>query len=416
MQFKIHLLINPQFLGDHNQALGIKTALEKQYGFKIIKIKEWNDSEDEALTSLNDELKSDTQSQNILICIGEHGLQALQKIKRHSNTKMLSIYASHQIFPNLKVTTDKIDILALPTHVIDAQFLQDISKPHLRLVQTVGVAHNFDGTELDKFYCAWQREFQPIQSSDHYIGVILGGDAPEPDGTMRYFTAKEAKALGTFLAKLSQENNNPFLLITNSPRTGKYNPESKEVQTVHMGGALDETSKALLEELKSHDIKNQFFDFIGGKPSAYKPILRALQKQNSIAVVTGDSTSMISEMGDLLASKPLYIVNVGSMNDAHKAHVHSVNQAGYAHLVNLNIDRNENQCMPPAKITNFSDGRKTAAESIAAEVSHYYLAQKAQQVNTFELRTRHAPIAGLLFYHEKQIINEGQQHFRNKFT
>ncbi len=53
MQYRIHLLINAKFLGDKNQALGIKTKLVKQYGSAITQIKEWNDSKDEELVNLN---------------------------------------------------------------------------------------------------------------------------------------------------------------------------------------------------------------------------------------------------------------------------------------------------------------------------------------------------------------------------
>ncbi len=183
-------------------------------------------------------------------------MQALQKIKRTSNSKILSVYASHQVFPELKDTIDSIDILALPVHVIDHQVSLELSKPNLRL----------------------------------------------------------------------------------------------------------------------------------------------------IPVVTGDSTSMVTEIADSLVGKALYVINAESMNASHEAHVQSVNQAGYAHLVNL-VEDQQYKVMPAAKVQ--SHNRESAADAIVKEINHY-LVQKTRslllqknQAKTFELGIKYVSTAGLLFTHHK---------------
>ncbi len=382
---RLHLLTNPTFLGEKNQALGIKTMLEKQYTLKIIETNAWDDSKNEELVALQALIDAESDTQHILIATGDHGLEALQKFKHSANKNVLSVYSSHQIFPELKKAASYIDIAALPTHVIDQQIRSELSALNLRLIETVGVAHNVSVAELDEAYSNWQKESKaPIVPSENYIGVILGGDAPEPNGTMRYFTAKEATQLAKYLVELSKQNNNATLLITNSPRTGKYDPITQKEQKVHTGETLDETSKALLNELHLHKdtVQHQFFDFVSGNKSAYKPILGALQKnQNSIAVVTGDSTSMVTEMTDSLIDKPLYIINVGSMNNSHKAHARSVNEAGYAHLVTLD---DKVHIVSPKENTLTKQKRVTAAESIAKTIGNSFLV-----VNT---RPQKAPV------------------------
>ena len=82
---KIHLLIHPKYLGDKNQALGIKTSLMKQLSSdpeEKMEIKEWDESQDDCFERLTKEFSTDYCSQHIMITIGDHGLRTLQQIRR----------------------------------------------------------------------------------------------------------------------------------------------------------------------------------------------------------------------------------------------------------------------------------------------------------------------------------------------
>ena len=229
-------------MGEKNQALGIKTMLEKQYAPKTIATKEWDDSKDEELVALQALIDTNTDMQHILIATGDHGLQALQQFKNAANKNVLSVYSSHQIFPELKKAASYIDVVALPTHVIDQQIRSELSAVNLRLIETIGVAHNINVGELDKAYSDWQKESkEPIVSSKNYIGVILGGDAPEPNGTMRYFTAKEATQLAKFLVGLSKQITMLLCLLLLASYWKVRSTTQKEQR--HTGDALYETSK-----------------------------------------------------------------------------------------------------------------------------------------------------------------------------
>lgn len=364
MQVRIHILA-PKLLGDKNQATGIKNALQKKLAnepVSKIETKEWDESKDIEYKELQRELASDAHK-HVLIAVGDHGIQALQKIKKTRGPKFLTVYASHQLSLDLKKIISSIDILALPIHIKDSQFQKDLPKRNFKFVKTLGVAHCVYLEDLPQALLDWQKNSpQPIKLNKRYIGVLLGGDAPDADGAMRYLTKDDAKKLARFLVNLYIEKDKPTLLITNSPRTGKFNPETNEELKVHTGVSIDETSQALLSELDKHNVKYQFFDFVTGKTSAYKAILGALHhSKDSITVITGDSTSMVTEIVDSLADTPCYVVNVNSMSAAHQAHVRFVNKYGYAHMVDLRKD--DFTIFPPQQ--GLTDKHYTAAEVIS---------------------------------------------------
>lgn len=413
MLFKIHVLINPSLIGDKNQAQGIKTKIVQYYPSQNIEVNTWNDKNKDDLANLNDELK-DKKSQHILISIGDHGLEALQNIHFDPNTKIVSIYASHQIFPALKKTIDRIHILALPTYVIDDQVRQDLAGTTIKWVPTLGVAHNLNQAELEQNYLNWQNDSQkPIQTHDNYLAVILGGDAPTPDKTMLYFTANEAKKLAQFLAQLYLKRNKPLLLITNSPRTGKHDPNTKLECKVHTSTTeeiIDATSQALLDELNLQGIPYQFFNYVENKSSAYQPILRAVQKQKdkSAILITGDSSSMITEGLDLLKDTPFFVADVGSMNVNHIKHVQSIHQAGLANHVHLN-EQKQYDCTF-SDITINAQNRETPAQCIATAVNLYL-----KNTHPFKLETHHET-AGLLFFYKKPGEKETNQNHKKSVT
>lgn len=336
---KLHLLTNPKFLGDKNQSLGIKNAFEQINDGREIQTQEWNDSDAKQLNNLQAEIESTPNIQHIILSAGDHGLKSLEKLN-FNKPNVLSVWSAHQPFPEIKTSMNKINIMALPKHAIDSSFRQNLPK-EIELVETIGVAHNVSKKELGEAYTAWQtQQKNPIKKSHHYIGVILGGDAPDSKGKIKYFSAEESKLLAQAVSVMAKTSNS-HILITNGPRTGKFNSKNQEEQGLHTGKKIDETSQSFINELEKNNISYQFFDFVFGQPSAYKPILGVLAKdKNNIAVVTGESTSMVTEMSECLNTK-FIIANVGSMNDVHHAHVLSVKESGIASFIHLDVAKNK---------------------------------------------------------------------------
>ena len=97
---------------------------------------------------------------------------------------------------------------------------------------------------------------------------------------MRYFTADEARNLAKNVIKIMHED--AMLLVTNGPRTGKFDPTSGiESLSYHHSDVIDPTTIAFLEVLKTENVKFQFASFVHGKPSAFIACLADLQKNKS---------------------------------------------------------------------------------------------------------------------------------------
>lgn len=367
----IHILTNVsegKFIGDRNQALGIQNALKERYATFHLPYEsyEWDVKE---IGKLASSLEKNEEAVSVVIGIGDHGLTALRSLKHNSLIKdnFFSLWASHQLFKELQVSAQCLDIIALPTHVVTEEIIQLLKNTNTKLIQTVGVAHNVIPESLQEKRMEWQDR---IPAAERYIGVFLGGDAPEPNGNIRYFTAEEAQLMGKYIGERAQAIG-ATLLITNSPRTGQYDPKTGKNVTVHQGAELDKTTESFMAGIAQSGTKGYLFDFQFGKASAYPALLGALQQTpGSVAFVTGDSTSMLSEIADSLANGSVYAVTINSMNSAHHAHVKAAHQNGYVHLISLNKEANTIQEFPLVTLQNT---KPLAAASIIAKHTFEYI-------------------------------------------
>ena len=267
-------------------------------------------------------------------------------------------------------------MVALPAHALNQEDENLIGK---KLLKTIGVAHNLTQEELLKEY--EQKKSQkpedpipedPIPEASRYLMVVLGGDAPDSTGKQNFYTPQEAQQLAEFCNSKAEEGY--FIIATNGPRTGLHNPQTSEKLNSHRvtilenGEAtydLDEVSKAFCDKIKSPDFK--FFDFKflpKGVDSSYKALLYATsQKEGSLVLMPGESTSMISEACDFLKPQSVIIYKNGAMNQVHYDHVASVRQSNKAGFLNL-----EPEIFFTANPKNSQKTNQSAAEKIAEKV------------------------------------------------
>jgi hypothetical protein len=324
----VYLLLDKNFIGDCNQAKGIGNAL-----IEICKYNNINCSIKELDITKNKTPRINTITEHndkkhiviIIVGIGQSGINVFSK-ERFNNA--YTIWAGHQAFDGLMRLANKVDMIALPMHVITPEIDQVLRKSNTLLVKTSGVAHNLTVESLQQAKNNWNGA--PLKkNARHLIGVFLGGDAPTSKGVMRYFTCEEAALLGNYIARLAKKTG-AFVIVTNGPRTGKYDPILKVKRPIHKENCTtDPTSAVFITQLQKENVPYQFFDFQYGKSSAYQAILAVLIESGDTKIfVTGDSTSMISEICDLTAKQMVYVVDVGSMNDTHKAHAISLCNTG----------------------------------------------------------------------------------------
>lgn len=203
------------------------------------------------------------------------------------------------------------------------------------------VPHNINSEDLAQDYSLLQSQ---IQMSPKYLMVILSGDAPAPGGEMKYFTQEQAQKFADYVARVAQANGQ-FIMVTNGPRTGKYDPVTKRVVNEHKEEeGIDEVSKAFCDRLAEVLPKGkkgfQFFDFKflnnGKVQSSYKGLLHLIKITNdSVVYIPGESTSMISEAINNLPRDKVVIFETESMNENHKKHVQEVYKEGIG-LVHYN--------------------------------------------------------------------------------
>lgn len=313
-----------KFIGDMNHALGIQNALSQKIGNERVKKLQFDINNIEQMPKQ----LSNNKSENILIAIGTHGIKAIKELSEKDLTNKITIvWSGHQYLNEVNEIINIADIISLPDH-LDVNSM-NYKQGKAKLVKTSGLAHNLNirssklALNLDKFN---------IPESNKYIAIFLGGDAPKPDGTMLYFTPEQATELAKNISPLLPKD--ATVLITNSPRTGRFDPKTgNEVSQIHRSETVDLTSKAFINTLKNEGIKIYFENFVFGEPSAYSAFLYLANMSNGMAFVTGDSTSMISEVADNIEYGNLYVLSIPSMNETHKAHISSLYSHGVANIV-----------------------------------------------------------------------------------
>ncbi|MFY9590170.1 hypothetical protein [Rickettsia endosymbiont of Halotydeus destructor] len=165
------------------------------------------------------------------------------------------------------------------------------------------------------------------------------------------------------LAKIAKSQN-MVLLVINGPRTGKYDPETRNELSVHKkDSSLDKVSESFLEGVKSENIEPIFNNFVFGEKSVFKGYLgAALTNKHSLVVIGGESSSQITQATNLLPGQ-VYIKANSAMSDIHKLHVKEVLKARAEKL------KDEISLSPYDNISNIP---LNDADIVATEFLKYY--------------------------------------------
>ena len=366
-------LVDERYRGDDANAK--TTAIEVHKYFEKAKLQVSN--KDQVASMIEGDGKH-----TMVIAAGQHHIEILTQL-RQTFTGLVTVSSSHQFYDDLLTLAEsnedpRTNVIALPKHVLGLLGIATVAalKDKTTLVQTIGVPHDVTPDAVMQAYAV---NTLGIPDKAPYYVVMLGGDAPDSTGKQHYYTAEEASALGHYVAQIATSLN-AFVLATNGPRTGKFNPEDGlERQTHCNAGAkgrteddpLDEVSSAFLDALRSHLSDDQYFwqDFrflAHGVDSAWRSFLgAACTKLNSQLLVPGESTSMIDEARSVMprgadGQPSITMFSTQSSNQTHEAHVRSIVDAGFAN----NLDATFTLHHPKACMQAISN----EAERIADEV------------------------------------------------
>lgn len=300
-------------MGDKNQALGVYEAYHHREP-KTQKVEISVNDQELLKTTVAEAVKKDDKKP-IVLAVGEKTVVPFSEVLPLK--KATTVHLCHMVTANHEKLIGKVDYLALPTHTLSQLVVPKNS--HTKIIETVGVAHNRQVSQIE---VAYKENAAKLPQAKEFLGVVLGGDAPTPEGKTLLFSEDNARQLARFIAK---ERENRHLVITNGPRTGKFDPKTMlENKTAHREGVKDPVTLAFLDELAKNSVKPEqytLFDFQFGQKSDMDMILGLLRAHKAELFVPGESTSSISESIDVMPDHHVTIYENTAMNEMHKAHV-----------------------------------------------------------------------------------------------
>lgn len=303
----VYLVTDASFAGDSAAVQSVGNALKKaKSGAKLVHI------------DVKHFTKLSPQSPCVIVTANSYGAAFLKKHNRH---KCLKVNMSHQVADYISDHINYMDLLALPKHLLPPS---NLSRAKIQLVRIPGMPHLVTQEVLKDAYKKNATVFPDVLHKKVYI-IMLGGDAPRPDGSIMTFKVSDLDPVLKALNKTGPEKSSVWLF--NGPRTGKF-AGGKEVRDAHHSPKLDHTTQKAIDRLAHHgfiDGKSlKVFNFEFGKPSPYKAALGYLLARGGALYLPGESVSMISEAYDIQElAKKTSIYLTSSMNSEHHAFVRS---------------------------------------------------------------------------------------------
>jgi hypothetical protein len=362
----IYIISDKNFVGDRSNLLGVANSTESYFKKHNQKVGVYEHEIEDLELVKNNIIRSKNKS--IILSCGPYGITAISYLKADPKvaSNSIAIHLSHQIFDSnhskhtslvQKQDYSGADLIILPSHVLDDLSIKLMTSDKTQLLQTIGVAHNTYSSDIEK---AYERDKNLLPKSHKFLGIILGGDAPDSNGKIYYYTPLESAKLAMLVSKLAKSENYT-VLVTNGPRTGKHDVNTGKVMDFHKDGKIDPVTQKFIEVLDVGNVNYKLFDFQKGQPSYKELIFGALMKHNgSKILVPGESTSMISESIDLLPKGSIIIYKNEAMNIVHEKYVESEFENGRASIMGLDM-----KIKTPAEVSNFThSARDLAAEKI----------------------------------------------------
>jgi hypothetical protein len=301
----IVIIYHQDFVGDRNQSRGVARILQPDG--------KWQEIEESSLPTVTLE----PASPYLFLISGEHGLAHISTLKtQHPRAHI--VWTGHQYFEALTALTTFPDMVALPKGSLTPE-QQTWLASRTSILLTDGVSHDLSFMTIDKDvqqFNVLHPNAITIEPNETYVGIMIGGDVPatKTSGAAFYTPDEAEKSANAIVAHLQKQvGDKPCsVIITNGPRTGKYNPATGQeyVPSTHIATSDtdDPTSHAFIEgflaALEAHKMTSQvnlsLNHFRSGEISAYKPMLHTLiqattQKQPALLYTATDSSSMIAE-------------------------------------------------------------------------------------------------------------------------
>ena len=361
------VVLNEGKVGDQNQLHGIVAELAKaKVKWSTGYLKNTQISELEVLA----DNACKTSHPLVILTSGPDGIDVIDKISNKLCSSVLVVNSAHMLFKSHLKILEYTNILALPSYSLDKEFEHKADKAGTKIVQTLGVAHNITPQKIEEEYTKFKDQFSWLEDTRKIAMIVLGGDAPDADGKIHYYTTDEAVKTAKYIGDFCKASGYK-LMIFNGPRTGTYNPTTGEKDAnAHTGEKLDNVTQSFMAEIANHLKSDQYklYNFNKDSASPYKAGFRIVKNaEEGKCFLPGESTSMISEANDYLASSTV-IINNNAMNDSH--HKHAILEAQAAKAILLGTDLQEIKVKVDSKLSK--KAAKSNVALIAEQIAEDY--------------------------------------------
>ena len=351
--YTIYFLVNDSNVGDNLTAHAIAHGLKDNLGntYDVTEINKDN------LKFINDLIEDN----DIVVGAGLHNLFIL------TDLNAFTIWSCHQL-PDVGIDfINMIDLVALPKHAFYRSSSDVITT---NLLETSGVAHSRRAEDIIQAYSD-----STIKRNGCYDFLILGGDAPEENGNMKYFSAKAATSITNYVS--NHRDQNSHLLLTNSHRTGKHNPSTGNI--IEYGSEIDNISKECLANIMG--IEHDFFN-ARSATNNYPALLGAIiTHAESKIYIPGESISMISEALSLFPMENIFIYETDSMSGSHYAHLKSILDRYPVNYLKLG----DEYTLTPVRETASKSSKYNACDDIVKNAFNILKERQDQLSTTFSI-------------------------------
>ena len=314
----IIVLMSAHFMGDSDNAKSVSNALQAQFSesknVKTVEImvrakEEQEINKEDLLKAIN---KDTNYDEIIVIGAGLDGIKAIDIINNQNNPKFKFIWSGHQLIKEVEDSLEKLNIVILPEYAASEDKKAGIRK-QVKLIETLGVPHSTKKEDIIQAAKKWLDE-DKIDKADKYLVVCLGGKVPSDQDGEHNYPATEALKLGKHLAKIAKTQK-MVLLATDGPRSGR---EVREAFLKGVNSILSDSANPLNTYIKD---KFKFIAYDDSAGSSVNPFLGlALLTKGSIAIIGGDSASLVTKAVNLLPGQ-VYIEENSAMTAIHKKQI-----------------------------------------------------------------------------------------------
>jgi hypothetical protein len=267
-----------------------------------------------------------------------------------------------------------VDDLALPAHAVDPAVIRGTPAESVlagqedRIIEMTAVPHRLTQESLAAKHAQWDQAaadgkvaFLPKpDSAREFVGVVMPGDVEDAQGRPKLFKEADAIKLADAIADQVKASPAPIVMISNGPRTGKYNEAMMDTPdynpnhpAAQNGSRMDRlennpVASAFVQRMREHFGEENVISgcIEKGKvpPQGFLAFYDALNRQTAAGgkaslFIDGVSTTMMAQAANVVdPAVRLITCDTEAKNKTHDAGVADLVASGHVEQLRLGAD------------------------------------------------------------------------------